>query len=285
MRADSVIRIEACAKINLTFEVLGKRPDGYHEIVSVIQAISLCDTLTLEPSGQTSLSCNIPELVTPHNLVLRALRLMQQHNGRKRRVAINIDKSIPPASGLGGGSSDAAATLIGLNQLWKAGISRDNLVAMAADIGSDVPFFASGASTALVRGRGELVQPLPSPPETWVVLLCPPIGVPGKTAAMYSRLPPSMHSRGEHSEKLVERLASQSYLGDICYNTFEGVAPSFFSGLDNYRRRFLSVGAPGVYLSGAGPTLFSIIASHAQAMEIVGLLRKEKLPAYLARTL
>lgn len=277
---------QACAKINLTFEVLGKRPDGYHEIVSVVQAISLCDTLTLQPADQTSLSCNVPQLVTPRNLAFKAARLMQRQTGRKRGVAIDIAKSIPLASGLGGGSSDAAAVLVGLNQLWKAGAVRESLVALAADIGSDVPFFASGYPTALVSGRGEIVEPLPSPPALWVVLLCPPLDIPGKTARMYSRLEPSMYTRGQHSKSLVELFtAGQSYRDNICYNVFEGVALSFFSGLNDYRRRFLAAGAPRANLSGAGPTIFTLMDSQAKAVKLFGELRKEKLPAYLARTL
>jgi len=281
-----MIRQQACAKINLTFEVLGKRGDGYHEIASVIQPISLCDTLTLEPNDSTLLSCNVPRLVTPRNLALKAVTLMLRQTGRRRGVAIDIAKSIPLASGLGGGSSDAAAVLIGLNKLWEAGVSRENLVTMGADIGSDVPFFTSGAPTAIARGRGEVIEPLPSPSPLWVVLLCPPLDVPGKTAGMYSRLQPSMYSQGQHAEALARLLSrGQSLTDSICYNVFEGVALSFFSGLDDYRRRFLAAGAPGVNLSGAGPTLFSIMASQARATELFGVLRKEKLPAYLARTL
>lgn len=281
-----MISRQACAKINLTFEVLGNRPDGYHEIVSVVQAISLCDRLTLQPADHTWLSCDVLQLVTPRNLAFKAVRLMQRQTGRARGVAIDISKSIPLASGLGGGSSNAAAVLAGLNLLWKAGADRESLVTLGADIGSDVPFFASGYPTALVRGRGEIVEPLPSPRATWVVLLCLPLDIPGKTARMYSYLEPSMYTRGQNSERLANLLTGrQSYADNICYNVFEGVALAFFSELNDYRRRFLAAGAPGAHLSGAGPTLFTLTASQAQAVELFEALRKEKLPAYLAQTL
>ena len=286
MRVDEPVSQQACAKINLTFEVLGKRRDGYHEIMSVVQAISFCDTLTFEHSDHISLSCNVPQLVTPHNLALEAAGLMRRHTGRRRGADIDIVKAIPLASGLGGGSSDAAAVLLGLNRLWEAGLPRQDLLALAADIGSDVPFFAGGHHTALVRGRGELIEPLPSPLPMWVVLLCPPLEIQAKTARMYAHLEPSMYTAGQYSERLANALtACRGPADSICYNVFEGVSLSFFCGLEEYRQRFLDAGAPQVNLTGAGPTFFALMASEVEAVRVFGALKKEDLPAYLARTL
>jgi len=283
---DGLIVQKAWAKINLTFEVLGKRRDGYHEITSVFQAISLCDTLEFDFSKYISLACSVPHLANPQNLALKAVRIMPRQTRRKLGALIDITKSIPLASGLGGGSSDAAAVLRGLNQLWTANLTNEDLLALAARIGSDVPFFASGCTTALVRGKGEIIEPLPSPPPTWVVLLCPPLELPAKTSRMYARLQPSMYSVGEHSERCARALtAHKSPADSFCYNVFEGVSLSFFYGLEEYRRLFLKAGAPQVSLTGAGPTFFALMASEAQAVRVFGALKKENLPAYLARTL
>lgn len=277
---------QACGKINLTFEVLGKRDDGYHEIVSVLQAVSLCDTLGFETDTRTLLSCNIPQLATPGNLVFKAARLMRQKVALRGGVSINISKSIPLASGLGGGSSDAATAMLALNVLWNVNAARDELMQWAAEIGSDVPFFVSGYPTALARGRGEIILEVPSPTPLWVVLLSPPIDVPGKTAGMYGRLEPALYTTGQHSERLVGLLTrGESPADDVCYNVFDGVAPSFFSGLEDYRRRFLAAGADRVHLAGAGPTLFTLVPGRAEAGEIFSALRKDGLSVYLARTL
>ena len=153
---------KACAKINLTFEVIGKRSDGYHEIVSVMQAIDLCDVLTVEPRELLYLSCNVPELASPNNLVLKAARLMQSAAGHDQGAAISLVKGIPLAGGLGGGSTDAAVVLKRLNELWRLGLSVEKLTELAAGLGSDVPFFCSGSPTALAQGRGERVTALPT---------------------------------------------------------------------------------------------------------------------------
>lgn len=276
----------ACAKINLTLEVLGRRDDGYHEIASVLQLISLCDSLGFESDPRTVLSCNIPQLATPGNLVFKAARLMRRKAAQKHGVSVSISKSIPPASGLGGGSSDAAAAMLALNVLWEVDASGEELMDWAAEIGSDVPFFVSNYHTALARGRGETILEVTSPPPLWAVLLAPPIDVPGKTAEMYGRLEPSLYTTGEYSGRLVDMLTKGgSPDNDVCYNVFEGVALSFFSGLEDYRRRFLAAGADKVHVAGAGPTLFTLVPGRAEAGEIFSALRKDGLPVYLARTL
>jgi 4-diphosphocytidyl-2C-methyl-D-erythritol kinase len=162
---------KAYAKINLTFEVLGKRRDGYHEIISIMQAISLCDVLTFEPHDGIQLACDVAELVSPNNLAYKAATLMQGLAHGSRGVAITLSKGIPPASGLGGGSSDAAVALQILNKMWGVNLPQKSLIDVAAQLGSDVPFFVSGSLTALTTGRGEKVEALPSPAKTWVVLL------------------------------------------------------------------------------------------------------------------
>lgn len=276
----------ACAKINLTFEVTGKRGDGYHEIVSVMQAIDLCDVLTFEPRESLYLSCNIPELVSPNNLVFKAARLMQSAAGRDQGVAISLTKGIPMAGGLGGGSSDAAVVLQGLNELWKPGLSGEKLGELAARLGSDVPFFCCGSTTALARGRGERVVGLPALRRTWIVLAVPAIQVADKTRRMYARLDASRFTDGSYAERmagLIER--GESVVSELCYNAFDDVAYSFFAGLDRYRLALLAAGAGEVHVAGAGPVLFAIAEDRAGGLGIVEKLKRERIECYLAGTL
>jgi 4-diphosphocytidyl-2-C-methyl-D-erythritol kinase len=276
----------ACAKINLTFEVTGKRGDGYHEIVSVMQAIDLCDALTFEPRESLYLSCNIPELVSPNNLIFKAARLMESAAGRDHGVAISLTKGIPPAGGLGGGSSDAAAVLQSLNELWKLDLPWEKLGELAAGLGSDVPFFCCGSATALARGRGDRVAALPALRRTWIVLAVPAIQVADKTRRMYARLDASRFTDGRYAERmagLIQR--GESVVSELCYNAFDDVAYSFFPGLDRYRLAFLAAGAGEVHVAGAGPVLFAIAEDKAGGLGIVEKLKRERIECYLVGTL
>ncbi len=152
--------LKAYAKINLTLEVLGRREDGYHDIVSILQTIDLHDTLTLEPAQDMALECDQSELEGPDNLVLKAAALLREATGCHQGARLKLQKGIPLAAGLGGGSSDAAAALLGLSRLWGLGLSAEKLMPLAAKLGSDVPFFLYGG-TAMAQGRGEIVRPLP----------------------------------------------------------------------------------------------------------------------------
>ena len=198
---------KAYAKINLTLEVIGKREDGYHDIASIVQAIDLCDVLSFQPREHIYLACNIPELVSPNNLVFKAAKLLQDFTGLSSGVAISLEKTIPLASGLGGGSSDAVATLRALNEVWELNLALDNLKKIAANLGSDTFFFLYGGRTALVEGRGDEVTPLPPLSKTWVVLMKPPIDIPHKTRRMYASLAPSHFSRGQTTQRMVELLS------------------------------------------------------------------------------
>jgi len=158
-----MLTIRAPAKLNLTLEALGKRPDGYHEIRSVIQTISLCDTLRFELSTEVSISSGLPEWSAEKSLVAKAVTLLQQTAGVAKGVKIEIAKNIPSVSGLGGDSSDAAATLLGLNKLWELNLPQSKLLELAVQLGSDVVFFLYGG-TVLMAGRGEIITPLPRCP-------------------------------------------------------------------------------------------------------------------------
>lgn len=276
---------QAPAKINLTLEVLGRRRDGYHEVVTVMQSISLGDVLTFRPHRDIELACDVAELASPNNLAYRAARLMQGA-ARGRGVAISLSKGIPLAAGLGGGSSDAAATLLALDRMWGAGLAPARLMEMAAQLGSDVPFFVRGRPTALATGRGEKVSDLPAPPRTWLVLLRPPIELPGKTRLMYSRLDPAAFTGGEHAGRLRAALERGGRVGNrLCFNAFDALADSVFPGLAGYRRRLREAGAGAVHLAGAGPTLFTLVAGRDAGEGMVRHLKGQRMQAWLAHTL
>ena len=158
-----MLTIEAPAKINLTLEVLGKRPDGYHEIRSVIQTINFCDSLQLAPSKDIQFKSNMSGWSGEQSLVVKAIELLQASTGYTHGATIKIKKRLPLISGLGGDSSDAAAALRGLNELWGMGLSASRLLELSPRLGSDVAFFLHGG-TALVEGRGEVVTRLPPLP-------------------------------------------------------------------------------------------------------------------------
>src|SRR5438105_2529957 len=170
-----MITRNAYAKLNLGLEVTGRREDGYHDIVSVMHLVDLHDTLTFDADAEITVDCDNPILASEGraNLVWRAARLLQETAKVGKGARIELQKNIPLAAGLGGGSSDAAATLSGLVELWGLDLSGEEMRNLAGILGSDVPFFLDGA-TALVEGRGDRVTPLPAMPPAWAVLVCQP---------------------------------------------------------------------------------------------------------------
>jgi 4-diphosphocytidyl-2-C-methyl-D-erythritol kinase len=279
------LTLKAYAKINLTLEVLAKRPDGYHDISTILQAVSLADNLTFAQSKTLDFRCNVPILQTPDNLVLKAARLLQGTADSDKGATIHLTKSIPIAAGLGSGATDAAATLLGLNQLWQLNFSLDRLTELAAKLGSDVAFFLFGG-TALAQGRGEQITPLPPVPHLWLVLLQPAIEpVPSKTAQLYSQLNPSHFTPGQFTEKLVAHLNHGGKVEDsFLFNAFERVAFNFFPGLSEYRSSLLKAGARSVHLAGSGPALFTLVPDKARGEAILKRLENEGQKAYLVHT-
>ncbi|MCL5256644.1 MAG: 4-(cytidine 5'-diphospho)-2-C-methyl-D-erythritol kinase [Chloroflexi bacterium] len=277
------LSLRACAKLNLTLEVLGKRPDGYHEIASVMQQIDLCDELSLEQAPDLSLECDVPGLQGGDNLVLRAAGRLRDLSGWAHGARITLTKHIPLAAGLGGGSSDAATALLGLNRLWGMDLQKQQLAGIAAGIGSDVPFFLSGIS-ALARGRGEILTPLPGIASTWFVLLKPAIVIEHKTAVLYSRLAREDYSDGARSELLSGLLASRAPVDPGLYcNVFDRALKREYAEVREAWRAFEEAGATTIHACGSGPTLFSPFASEAQARDVQRKLAGREV--YLARAL
>ena len=253
------LTLKAYAKINLTLEVVGRREDGYHDIVSILQTVDLTDTLSLERADALAFDCDVEELRGGQNLVLKAATLLKDEAGYAGGASIHLEKGIPVSAGLGGGSSDAATALKGLNDLWGLGLSVEELTPLAAKLGSDVPFFLHGG-TAMVQGRGERVRPLPPADVSWVVILTPQIAIPEKTAAMYGGLAENDFTRGMLTRKLEARIRGG---GDVppqfLFNAFDTLARGAFPGLKEYWERFEALGAQEVHVAGSGPSLFSLV--------------------------
>lgn len=255
-----MIKLNAYAKVNLTLEILNSRSDGYHEIATVMQTIDLSDTLILEHASDIVLETDRSELNYPNNLVLQAANLIGKRTGRVLGARISLTKRIPVSAGLGGGSSDAAATLLGLNRLWGLGMTIDEIAPIAAEIGSDVPFFLY-SGTAMVLGRGERVQPIPPVDIKWLVLLVPPIYIAQKTSTIYSLLSEADYTPGWLTRKLASRIRNGSDVPpQLLFNAFDDVAPQAFPGLDRYWSILHSLGVEEIHIAGTGPTLFAPVS-------------------------
>ena len=280
-----MITIEAPAKINLTLEVLGKRPDGYHEIRSVVQTVSLCDTLRFSLSKNIEIHSASQGWSANQSIIPRAVRLIKSTTGYVGGVVIEVEKRIPLMAGLGGDSSDAAAVLRGLNELWRLGLSQEKLLELAPQLGSDVAFFLYG-STALMEGRGERITPLPSFPHHYVVLVNPATPrLSGKTAALYAKLQSFHYTDGRITGQLVQDLKSGSEFNPVrLFNTFENVVFTRGAELTTYRSHIRKIGAPFVHLAGSGPALFTLLKDRTSAEDLVVRLKNQGMETYLAET-
>jgi len=277
------MRLCAPAKINWTLEVMGRRDDGYHEVRTIIQTVEPCDVLELTPADRLELQVEGAHQPSQDDLVLRAAALLS--GGGDSGARIRLSKRVPVAAGLGGGSSDAAAALRGLNQLWRLGYTDVQLAEMGAGVGSDVPFFVYGG-TALAEGRGERVTPLPDLPPTWLVLLVPPFRLSEKTRRMYDALTPADFSDGARTEALLRCLRQGRPIADEgLYSAFQRTAYEVFEGLDAYRDALLAAGARRVHLAGSGPALFALGPDEGTARAMHDRLRPPGGQALVVRTL
>ena len=255
----------AYAKLNLTLEVIRKRGDGYHDLASVIQTVDLHDVLEFREHRDLTLECSDAELATEENLVMVGARRLREISGIDSGAKISLNKSIPVAAGLGGGSADAAATLRGLNRLWRLGLDAPQLNEVAESVGSDVPFLINGG-TALVSGRGESMDALPSPEIGRIVIVKPKLGDDPdgstKTGRMFGMLNATAHTTGSLTRKLAARMLD----GGDChpafmFNVFQQLAPHAFPGWQRVYDAFASLGATDIVLTGAGPSMFAIAPS------------------------
>lgn len=277
--------VPAYAKINLTLGVLQRRADGYHDLASILQTISLHDTLRLAPSPAGALTCetDAPELQGANNLALRAAELLRGEAAEPRPgVAIELRKETPAQGGLGGGSSDAASVLVALNALWGLSLAAPRLEELGARLGSDVPFFVRGG-TARIVGRGEGVVPLPDAEPLWLVLAKPLIGV--STAAVFRALAPAEYGSDDDTRALVAALdAGLPVPFERLSNSLEAPVLRTYPAVAAARDALLRAGAPLVRMSGSGPTLYAPFRRLADAAEVLGRAQGAGLWLRLCRT-
>jgi 4-diphosphocytidyl-2-C-methyl-D-erythritol kinase len=270
--ADAVV-VRAPAKVNLYLEVLAKRADGYHEIATLMVAVSLYDTLEFkeETSGEIQLDCDHPELTTgPENLVVRAAHLLRQRTGCQRGAAIRLAKRIPLAAGLAGGSTDAAAALAGLNRLWQLGLTQPELARLGAELGSDVAFFFA-TPAAWCTGRGEQVAPLALGKPLWFVLVCPQFGL--STAEVYRGVAlPDQPQTGADILRAAQE-GNVEEIGRRLHNRLQPVAERLCPALADVRARLAGLGSAGCAMSGSGSSFFALCRDSREAQRMARGLR------------
>ncbi|MGF9964727.1 4-(cytidine 5'-diphospho)-2-C-methyl-D-erythritol kinase [Bacillus rhizoplanae] len=266
--------VKAPAKINLSLDVLGKRSDGYHEVKMIMTTIDLADRLELTDLSEDRIEIVSHNRYVPddqRNLAYQAAKLLKERFQVKRGVSIAIEKTIPVAAGLAGGSSDAAAALRGLNKLWNLGLTIDELAELGAEIGSDVSFCVYGG-TAIATGRGEKIEHIKTPPSFWVILAKPHIGV--STADVYGNL---RLDRVKHPDvdRMVEMIQTGNYEG-ICQtvgNVLEDVTFSMHPEVAHIKAQMKRFGADAVLMSGSGPTVFGLVRHDSRMHRIYNGLK------------
>lgn len=277
---------KAPAKINLTLNVLNKRPDGFHEMRMVMTSIDLSDHLTFNERNdqQITLSSNAAFIpLNKKNIVYQAVRLLKERYEIQKGVDINIDKQIPVAAGLGGGSSDAAATLRGLNRLWELGLTLEELALIGEQLGSDVPFCIYN-KTAYATGRGEVIKLIHEIPQCWVILVKPPKGISSWT--VFEELDLASLPHYNH-DKMIEAINENNYEEMIRYagNALEEISGKYRPDIRMIKGKMEKFGADVAIMSGTGPTVYGLTQQYSKAQRIVNGLKGFCREVYLVRTL
>lgn len=280
------LTLKAPAKVNLFLNVLGERPDGYHEIETIFLAITLFDTISLIESQKEGICIECDEPCLPlddDNMVYRAARTFSNYTHLSRGLVIKIKKRIPIGSGLGGGSSDAATTLVGLNKLWDTDLKREDLLAIARDLGADVPFFIFGG-TAIGRGIGDELIPIKTP-EINLVLITPKFSV--STAKVYDNLKFRL-TKEALDIKIVSDCVKKGDLVGLAshlYNILEEVSLENYPYLLELKKRLVLEGALGSLMSGSGPAIFGLVPSRKEARRIKDQLMDINEPIHVVSSL
>ncbi|MBP1996182.1 4-(cytidine 5'-diphospho)-2-C-methyl-D-erythritol kinase [Paenibacillus eucommiae] len=278
---------KAPAKINLSLDVLYKREDGYHEVEMVMTMVDLADRIEMQELPRDTIIISSQAGYIPldeKNLAFQAARLIKDRYEVKQGVYIHLNKKIPVAAGLAGGSSDAAAALRGLNRLWKLGIPEKELQTLGAELGSDVPFCISGG-TAVARGRGEKLEPIASPPQCWVILAKPPINV--STAEIYGKFNAKKIKRQPSTPNILAAIQNRSFdkLCEGLGNVLEDVTLHSYPEVRHLKECMQRLGADGVLMSGSGPTVFGLVSKEAKVPRIYNGLRGFCKDVYAVRML
>jgi len=271
-----MIRLQAPAKLNLFLRVLGKRADGYHEIETVFERIDLADELTIEPSGDLRLTCTDPTLSCGEdNLVIKAARLLHAATKTTRGARMHVTKRIPIAAGLGGGSSDAAATLLGLNELWGLQLPQAELIRLGAELGSDVPFFLSGAARAIGRGRGERCELLAVTAPLAYLLITPDSGL--STREIYEHSDFSLTVPKPPLTIIQHALNNGPAMAGLASGLWNDLQPEAIRRcpiIATIQSRLRESGCLGSLMSGSGPSVFGLCRSREQAQAVADQVRR-----------
>jgi 4-diphosphocytidyl-2-C-methyl-D-erythritol kinase len=270
--------------VNLALEILGRRADGYHEVITVMQAVELSDRVVLEDAVPLELRTTAPGIPTDaSNLAMRAALALRDAAGVERGVRITLDKRIPVAAGLGGGSSDAAAVLLGLNRLWRLRWPIAKLADVAVSLGMDVSFFLRGGA-ALGTGRGEELDRIRG---TALALVLVNPRYASSTAEAYGRLTPSMYTDGAHAREVATALGSRrtERVARSLYNGLEAAVAPAQPEIGRMKAALVAAGALGALMSGSGPTVFGIARSLDHARQIQRRVRRASWECWAVRTL
>lgn len=282
------MEVQARAKLNLTLDVLGKRPDGYHDLKMVMQSITLADDLTLEDNGTGEIRVRSNLAFLPggdKNLAVKAALCFYRTLGREPRgLDISLDKHVPVCAGMAGGSSDAAAVLRALNGLEGQPFTREELARVGEQVGSDVPYCVLGC-TALAEGRGERLTPLPSLPQCWVVVCKPDF--PISTPELFAKIDGCKVRRRPDTDGVLAALEAGDLAGVArrMYNVFEDVLPERQRArVADIKNTLIQHGALGANMSGTGPTAFGLFTEEKAAKAAFDLLSQHYKETFLART-
>ncbi|HBN10273.1 MAG TPA: 4-(cytidine 5'-diphospho)-2-C-methyl-D-erythritol kinase [Cyanobacteria bacterium UBA8530] len=281
MASNEVLHVKAPAKINLFLAIGARRPDGFHDLETIFHAIELCDELSFRKTKESfRITCLAPDVPTDSsNLIWKAAELLKKEKGCSFGCEVELKKKVPMGAGLGGGSSDAAATLRALDRLWETHSTRGELERMAAKLGSDVPFFL-GKGTALGKGRGEILESLPSLPELFLVVALPQVRI--STPWAYARLDEMPARRHFSIAPMLEALkkGSLSEIAQSLGNSFEEALFPSLPILADLKKKLLSSGALGASLSGSGSAMFGLYENEEKAKRAADGLRAEGFTAY-----
>lgn len=266
--SDKTIRREAFAKINLGLDVVRRLPNGYHEVRMIMQTVGICDVLTFT-KVEEGIHLQVDNLELPtdgNNLICKAAKLLMEGAGVKGGVRITLEKHIPIAAGMAGGSTDAAAALLGINELYGIGYDVDKLKELGVKIGADVPYCIQGG-TALAEGIGEILSTLPTPPACYLVIAKPDINV--STKFVYENLRANELESHPDIDGMIEALKTGDLKGiaDRLANVLETVTVPAYPIIDNIKQTMLAAGAEGALMSGSGPTVFGIFTDMAKAKQ------------------
>jgi 4-diphosphocytidyl-2-C-methyl-D-erythritol kinase len=257
------MKVCSFAKINLHLAITGKRTDGYHDIETIFQEIDFCDRLEFSPASELSISSNNSRMPrNEENLIIKAAKLLSKDKG----CHIHVEKHIPMGAGLGGGSSNAAATLLALNELWQTGLSTEQLHGLAAQLGSDIPFFITGG-TAWARGRGEIIVPLAPDPDYCGVLFMPDIHISTAWAYQNSKFFLTKRDKNLTFSIVSEMLHRPSEWKDLFFNDLEPIALKKHPLLNKIIETMYESGAFYAHMTGSGSTIFGLFFNQERARQ------------------